>query len=179
LIVRGAVLRFPSLRIASKSESSSASLTPASRTIRRICHAFHREGKSLRERIFFEWLKQSARRTVETLKVAQSLAVLRDLLLSAVNEDREKFAGLAKQYIQERKKSFAQISSDDHKYLSFQLWPEGIARYTEIKAAEAAAHYEPTAAYAALADFEPFPSYAARTRTRDWFRLFFSQESIS
>ncbi len=103
----------------------------------------------------------------EKPEVAQSFASLRDLLLSAVNEaDREKFAGLAKQYIRERKKFFAQLSSDDHKYLSFQLWQEGIARYTEIKAAEAAAQYEPTAECAALSDFEPFPSYAARVRTQ-------------
>ncbi len=103
----------------------------------------------------------------EKPEVAQSFASLHDLLLSVVNEaDREKFAGLAKQYIRERKKFFAQLSSDDHKYLSFQLWQEGIARYTEIKAAEAAAQYEPTAEYAALSDFEPFSSYAARVRTQ-------------
>jgi hypothetical protein len=101
----------------------------------------------------------------EKPEVAQSFASLRDLLLSAVNEaDKEKFAGLAKQYIRERKKFFAQLSSGDHKYLSFQLWQEGIARYTEIKAAEAAAQYEPTTEYAALSDFEPFTSYAARVR---------------
>jgi len=89
-----------------------------------------------------------------------------------VNEaDREKFAGLAKQYIRERNESFAQLSSDDHKYLSFQLWQEGIARYTEVKAAEAAAQYEPTAEYAALSDFEPFPSYAARVRTQTLIEL--------
>jgi hypothetical protein len=94
--------------------------------------------------------------------VAQSFASLRDLLLSAVNEtDKEKFATLAKQYIRERQKFFARLSSDDHKYLSFQLWQEGIARYTEIKAAEAAAQYQPTAEYAALSDFEPFTNYAA------------------
>src|SRR6266404_5666106 len=82
--------------------------------------------------------------------VAQSFASLRDLLLSAVNEtEKEKFATLAKQYIRERQKFFARLSSDDHKYLSFQLWQEGIARYTEIKAAEAAAQYQPTAEYAA------------------------------
>ena len=62
-------------------------------------------------------------------------------------------------------RSFARLSSDDHKYLSFQLWQEGIARYTEIKAAEAAAQYQPTAEYAALSDFEPFTSYAVRIRT--------------
>ena len=97
--------------------------------------------------------------------VEQSFAALRDLLLSSVNEtDQEKFATLVKQYIRERKKFFARLSSDDHKYLSFQLWQEGIARYTEIKAAEAAAQYQPTAEYAALSDFEPLTKYAARVR---------------
>jgi hypothetical protein len=42
-------------------------------------------------------------------------------------------------------------------------WQEGIARYTQIKAAEAAADYQPTVEYAALADFEPF---SARPKAR-------------
>ncbi len=102
----------------------------------------------------------------EKPEIAESFASLRDLLLSAVNEtDKEKFAKLGKQYILERKKFLARLSPDDHKYLSFQLWQEGTARYTEIKAAEAAAQYQPTAEYAALSDFESFTTYAAKVRT--------------
>jgi hypothetical protein len=102
----------------------------------------------------------------EKPEVAQSFASLRDLLLSAVTEpDQDKVANLAKRYILERKKFFAQLSSDDKKYFNFQLWQEGIARYTQIKVAEAAAQYQPTAEYAALFDFESFTSYAARART--------------
>lgn len=99
-------------------------------------------------------------------EVARSFANLRDLLLNAVNEtEKSKFENLAKQYVQERKKFFAQLSPDDRKYFNFQLWQEGIARYTQIKAAEAAAHYQPSAEYSALADFESFASYAAKART--------------
>jgi hypothetical protein len=99
-------------------------------------------------------------------ELTQSFAHLRDLLLSCVNEtDKGKFAKLARQYIDERKKFFAQLSPDDHKYLSFQLWQEGIARYTQIKTAEAAAQYQPTPAYAALDDFEPFATFTAKART--------------
>ena len=102
----------------------------------------------------------------EKPEIAESFASLRDLLLSAMNEtDKEKFAKLGKQYILERKKFLARLSPDDHKYLSFQLWQEGTARYTEIKAAEAAAQYQPTAEYAALSDFESFTTYAAKVRT--------------
>jgi hypothetical protein len=98
--------------------------------------------------------------------VARSFAKLRDLLLSAVNEtDNDKAANLAQQYIQERKTFFAQLSPGDKKYLNFQLWQEGIARYTQIKAAEAAAPYQATPEYAALVDFEPFSKYAAKART--------------
>jgi hypothetical protein len=102
----------------------------------------------------------------EKPEVARSFANLRDVLLSAVNEpDRGKAEELAQQYIQERKRFFAQLSPDDRKYLNFQLWQEGIARYTQIKSAEAAAQYQPTAEYTALADFEPFSAYAAKARS--------------
>ena len=98
-------------------------------------------------------------------EVAQSFRDLRDLLLRAVNEpDGPAFQKLAKQYVEQRKKFFGQLSADDRKYLSFQLWQEGIARYTEVKAAEAGAQYHPSAEFAALPDFESFPSYAAKAR---------------
>ncbi len=101
----------------------------------------------------------------EKAEVAQAFAGLRDLLLSAVEErDEKKFAERARQYAAERNKFLALVSPDDRKYFSFQLWQEGVARYTEIKAAEAAAHYQPAADYAALSDYETFSNYAARPR---------------
>ncbi len=101
----------------------------------------------------------------EDPKVARSFAHLRDLLLTTVNEtNNRKFAKLAARYVRARKKFFAQLSPDDHKYLGFQLWQEGIARYTQVKAAEAAAKYQPAPEYAALKDYEPFDSYAGRAR---------------
>lgn len=98
-------------------------------------------------------------------EVAQSFGRLRDLLVAAVNEtDPVKFRKNAEDYVATRRKFFAQLSPDDHKYLSFQLWQEGMARYTQIMAAEAAAGYKPTEAFAALADYEPFGTYAGRAR---------------
>jgi len=102
----------------------------------------------------------------EKPEVARSFAELRDVLLSAVNEsEKGKAEKLAQQYIQQRKRFFAQLSPDDRKYFKFQLWQEGIARYTQIKSAEAAAQYQPTAEYKALADFESFTDYAAKARS--------------
>jgi hypothetical protein len=102
----------------------------------------------------------------EKPEIADSFANLRDLLFGAVTEsDKGKAESLAQQYIRARKKFFAQLVSDDKKYFNFQLWQEGIARYTQIKVAEAAEHYQPTAEYTALSDFEPFSIYAAKART--------------
>lgn len=101
----------------------------------------------------------------EKPEIADSFANLRDVLLSAVTEsDKGNAERLAQQYVRERKRFFARLSSDDRKYFNFQIWQEGIARYTQIKAAESAEHYQPTAAYAALFDFEPFATYAAKAR---------------
>jgi hypothetical protein len=97
----------------------------------------------------------------EKPEIGQLFAQLRDLLLVALSEpEKNKFEKLASQYMQRRKQFFAQLSPDDRKYLNFQLWQEGIARYTQIKAAEASAKYQPSAEYVALGDFEPFTTQA-------------------
>jgi hypothetical protein len=102
----------------------------------------------------------------EKPEVAEGFKRLRDLLTMVVSEKEPKrFNQLAKQYQEARKRFLARLSSDDHKYFSFQLWQEGIARYTQIMAAEAAASYQPTAEYAALPDYEPFSTYAPQMRS--------------
>ena len=103
----------------------------------------------------------------EKPEVAETFSQLRDLLLRALAEkDDALVQKQAKEYIGQRHKFFALLSPDDGKYFSFQLWQEGIARYTEVKSAEAAAQYRPTAEFAALADYEPFASYAGRARAK-------------
>jgi hypothetical protein len=98
-------------------------------------------------------------------EIVQSFGRLRDLLLATVSEtDPLKFRKNVEEYVAMRGRFFAQLSADDHKYLSFQLWQEGMARYTQIMAAEAAASYKPTEAFAELADYEPFSAYAGRAR---------------
>ena len=53
------------------------------------------------------------------------------------------------------------ISAADYRYLSFQLWQEGIARYTEYAVARAAAEgYEPLPAFQSLADYVPYAAAA-------------------
>ncbi len=98
-------------------------------------------------------------------EVVTSFSKLRDLLLkSLATSDPKDFRKIAAEYVVLRKKVLVQLSPNDRKYLSFQLWQEGIARYTQIKAAETAASYQPTVDYAALPDYEPFAAYAKRAR---------------
>lgn len=55
------------------------------------------------------------------------------------------------------------ITPDDDRYLGFQMWQEGVARYTELRAARfAASRYVPTEAFRALPDFVPFGAAADR-----------------
>jgi hypothetical protein len=50
-------------------------------------------------------------------------------------------------------------------YFAFQLWQEGIARYTEIRLAElAAAKYEPSQAFRKLKDYKSFQETALDIR---------------
>ncbi len=64
-------------------------------------------------------------------------------------------------YLAARAAFRARIPGDDLKYLDFELWKEGVARYTQVRVAEwAAAHYRPTPAFAALPGFVPFPELA-------------------
>ena len=57
----------------------------------------------------------------------------------------------------------AALPPDDDRYLAFQMWQEGVARYTELQAARfAAAHFTPSADFRALPDFVPFDAAAER-----------------
>jgi hypothetical protein len=57
----------------------------------------------------------------------------------------------------------AALSADDDRYLGFQLWQEGVARYTEYRIASLAARrHTPSAAFRALTDYE---SYDTTSRT--------------
>jgi len=50
-----------------------------------------------------------------------------------------------------------QLADEDYRYLCFQLWQEGIARYTEYAVASAAARdHRPLPEFAALPDFLPY-----------------------
>jgi len=99
--------------------------------------------------------------------VDERFAALRDQLLLTLAAPKGKtFNAAAKRYLTMRHDFFAQLAPDDAKYLRFQLWQEGIARYTQIAAAEAASSYQPTEAYQHLPDYTPFSGDASKLRAQ-------------
>jgi hypothetical protein len=57
------------------------------------------------------------------------------------------------------------LSPEDHRYLEFQLWQEGVPRFVELAAAEAAGRSgPPAAAFRDLPDYVPYAELAARMR---------------
>lgn len=74
------------------------------------------------------------------------------------------FANRLAPYLDARKRFQQSLSADDYRYFQFQLWQEGLARYTEYRIARlAAARYKPSPAFRALKDFTPFDADAAKT----------------
>jgi hypothetical protein len=70
---------------------------------------------------------------------------------------REGDAAAVAAYRAKREALRAALSDDDRKYMDFQLWKEGVARYTQLRvAARAAKSYAPSAAFAAQPEHAGF-----------------------
>lgn len=97
--------------------------------------------------------------------VKQFSALRNQLLLTLATPEGKPLRSASRKYLAMRRHFFAALQPDDRKYLNFQLWQEGIARYTQIAAAEAAATYQPTEAYQQLPDYTPFSGDASQLRS--------------
>lgn len=69
------------------------------------------------------------------------------------------FEKLLKQFSFQRKKLIGLLKPSDYRYFSFQLWQEGIARYTEFKFLQALDDYIPSIEVVTLPDFIPFKKF--------------------
>jgi hypothetical protein len=64
-------------------------------------------------------------------------------------------------YVESRAKFRSLLKADDYKYFAFQIWKEGIARYTEYHLARlAAAEYKPSKEFQKLKDYVSFEEVA-------------------
>lgn len=96
--------------------------------------------------------------------VANDFRKLADLLLGAyeANSKQDHERTLA-EYLAARKEFAASLKPADYRYASFQLWQEGIARYTQYRMAELAGRkLKPSKAFRELPDFVPFDREAER-----------------
>jgi hypothetical protein len=80
---------------------------------------------------------------------------------------KPEFANKLSAYTDARDKFRSLLKADDYKYFAFQVWKEGIARYTEYHLAElAAAEYKPSKAFQELRDFRTFRDVAGDILSR-------------
>ncbi|MEX2090393.1 MAG: hypothetical protein WEB62_11520, partial [Bacteroidota bacterium] len=75
------------------------------------------------------------------------------------------FKGEVDRYLEARRGFKDILRPDDYRYFSFQLWQEGISRYTEYRVAGLASKgYVPTSEFQQLPDFTPFETVAGNLR---------------
>lgn len=98
-------------------------------------------------------------------EVNKAYSAMCQRLAAAIDDQNSShFAERLAAYIDARKHFQQSLSEADYRYFGFQLWQEGLARYTEYRIARlAATRYKPTPAFRALKDFTPFAEDAAKT----------------
>jgi len=100
----------------------------------------------------------------ERSEVQHEFAAMSNLLKAALKSPSRQRAKRVRRYLEARQKFQQLVSADDYKYLAFQLWKEGIARYTEYRLAQlAASRYRPTREFRALPDYRSFAEVARST----------------
>jgi len=95
-------------------------------------------------------------------QIKEQFAALSKLLAKALQaRKKSEFSASLSAYLQDRKAFQQTLAPDDYRYFSFQVWQEGIARYTEFRMADLAAKkYRPSKEFRALKDYMPFEEVA-------------------
>ena len=98
--------------------------------------------------------------------VTTAFSRLCSLLTSALKaREGESLRSEVDRYLEARREFKNLLTEDDYRYFSFQLWQEGIARYTEYRVAGLASKgYVPSSEFQKLPDFTPFDSVAENLR---------------
>src|SRR3989442_6626141 len=69
-------------------------------------------------------------------EVQDEFVVLSKLLVETIQASKSDRSLKLGQYLRARQEFQRAIAPDEYRYLSFQLWQEGIARYTEYRSEE-------------------------------------------
>src|SRR5262249_34657280 len=98
----------------------------------------------------------------DSAEIKGQVAILSKALAEALAARKEELSSKFNSYLQARGQLQKMLSPDDYKYYSFQIWQEGIARYTEYQVAKwAAENYSPGKQFQSLKDYTPFSDVAA------------------
>lgn len=109
-------------------------------------------------------------------EVQEQFALTSKLLAAAIKAPDAERPARVREYLEARQKFQLLIAPDDYKYLSFEIWKEGIARYTEYRIARlAATMYRPSREYRALTDYRSFAD-VARTTYEEIFKELLTQQ---
>lgn len=96
-------------------------------------------------------------------EIAEKFKELSGLLVAAYQASGKDAEKKLNDYLTARQNFAALLGEDDYRYASFQLWQEGISRYTQYRMAELAGRkIKPSKAFRALKDFTPFEKEADR-----------------
>lgn len=98
----------------------------------------------------------------EAENVKKQVRTLCDLLVEALEtKDNSALKTKLDSYLKEREKLVGMLKPDEYRYFSFQLWQEGIARYTQYRMAKLIAeNYKPGKAFTSLKDYKSFKAAA-------------------
>jgi len=93
----------------------------------------------------------------DSIEISLQFRFLSHRLRGTLASPNPEFIVYLNRYIELRTEFNRLLRRSDYRYFSFQLWQEGVARYTEVRAVEMIAkEYEPTKAFRELKDFRPF-----------------------
>jgi hypothetical protein len=95
-------------------------------------------------------------------EVRDQFAAMEKCLAAALQaRQQDDFTPKLAAYREAKKRFQSLLKGDDYKYFAFQIWQEGIARYTEYRLAElAAASYQPRKEFQNLKDYRAFKEEA-------------------
>ncbi len=97
-------------------------------------------------------------------RIGEQFSALSKLLADALRAKKKgEFSPKLERYLEARRAFRQALTPDDFNYFSFQLWQEGVARYSEFRIAELAAkRHKPGREFRALKDYTPFSEAADR-----------------
>lgn len=105
-------------------------------------------------------------------EVQEQFALMSKSLLAAIEAPKADLTNKLAAYLQARRTFQQLVTPDDYKYFSFQLWQEGIARYTEYRIALlASTKFRPSKNFSLLKDYTSFADVVKETRERSLRQL--------